>query len=657
MWGNGKHQSREITSGHLRSDRTEGDENLVPNIFDTLYWKEDVHNKPYSERYKLLQSVKWPQSTDGVPKTSVFNLTPTVVVKSTDKEKLAKVVKKIAGYVASEGIIMKDAESTYELDGKIDAWVKFKPLGEIFCVIGENVETRTPGVFNIKLGLVIPRGMKVPEKQQIEIAGKKYAYVGKTFNVKGRQPIGKVVACAFHTLFHYVDEATGEQYVKLYEPYFGEIVEKKPDTIESAIKKAKYIELYQKKAMQAVIPMDDKPHEGVLQHHFRGKSVHSDFRVEVFPNEPKLFGITLDDQKKGVITEDVDTVEEARAIDREWSKYSKLTDDPSDKRKIMVERKAREPSDWLFPGKPIGYAKVVPPGTVGATKEHEGVFIISDRFKVYLGAQKPHFREFFIHGKRMTGRWVVVDLPNPYREEMPRREFITFMWKPEDQTPYVLTSRAVKKRWIPPKGVSCLPPEIRSEIPSEFMYWKIEDENERLTKRDELVKNIRLGKIKIKSLRHSFIHLQEPPDIGEATNVPFVLQHHWWHSPAAPVRAGPTEEYYHLRIEWKENEPLLCWTFRDNPAEGPASGVYRPSKDHDWMTKQGEIKPGQQGNPNKKISAWIDIIDKGKVTIYEMGDIFGKFHFKGKLMKGTYIIKRRDPKSTMWAIEKVEASP
>jgi len=74
------------------------------------------------------------------------------------------------------------------------------------------------------------------------------------------------------------------------------------------------------------------------------------------------------------------------------------------------------------------------------------------------------------------------------------------MWKPEDQTPYVISRRAVTKRWIPPHGVSAMPPEIRQQIPREFQYWKEIDTRKRRDIRDQLVAAIRKGKVKIKPI-------------------------------------------------------------------------------------------------------------------------------------------------------------
>ncbi|MHA1615455.1 MAG: hypothetical protein ACTSYJ_11470, partial [Candidatus Thorarchaeota archaeon] len=231
-------------------------------------------------------------------------------------------------------------------------------------------------------------------------------------------------------------------------------------------------------------------------------SVHMDFRVLFKPKGkiPYLLGFTIAHMKPGRIKKPVETLKQAKEIEKRWNYYFKMTNKPqtyilSPRRKLWVEIKKPEPEMWLT------YEGVVPPGKTGATRYEFGVFSIVDRPIVYLGAQKPDFSEIFLYGKKFTGRWVVRLFPNLWKREMPRREFVWLCWKPEDQTPYVLTRRAIQKKWVPPSGVSCLPPEIRQQIPDEYQYWKFEDHSKRLEVRDKLVEALRTGTVKIKNFR------------------------------------------------------------------------------------------------------------------------------------------------------------
>lgn len=59
--------------------------------------------------------------------------------------------------------------------------------------------------------------------------------------------------------------------------------------------------------------------------------------------------------------------------------------------------------------------------------------------------------------------------------------------KPEDQTPYVLSARARREHWLPPKGISALPKSIRNKVPEDLKYWESSGE-EAYEKRNKLIK-------------------------------------------------------------------------------------------------------------------------------------------------------------------------
>ncbi|RLG43893.1 MAG: hypothetical protein DRN81_05670, partial [Thermoproteota archaeon] len=344
-------------------------------------------------------------------------------------------------------------------------------------------------------------------------------------------------------------------------------------------------------------------------------------------------------------------------IERKWDEYFKMTNKPqtyyTGRRKLWITWKKPEPVAWL------NVEGVVKPGQVGATKNEFGVFSIVDKPIVYFGAQKPAFKEFFLYGKRFTGRWVARLLPNPWRREMPRTEFVWLFWKPEDQTPYVISRRAVEKKWIPPKGVSCLPPEIRDKIPTNLKYWLKDNKSERIALRDELVRQLRAGKIKLE--KYVYAVLQEPPEITEPITADAVLQHRWFEAEVKPVRVGPSEEYWDFRIEWRKDKPLMHFVLTKNPIDREVVvGTFRWEKDHSWM-KKGEkleyLKPGTSGNPTTDTPAYVETIDKMKVKIYESSDVFMKMDIQGKKWKGHWVAVRTDPNINLWELRKEEPSP
>jgi len=650
MWKEGVHVPREETSGHLRRTDTADDSNLVLNIFDILFLNKDLHELPYSDRYDLLKKIDWPQSTNEKPKTQSFNLTPSEIVKT--KEELTGAIKRTAEYVASEGAIAKSGKATYSLNGKENSWVKYKKMADLFVAVLGNIETRTSGVFNLETGVTIPRGWKVPEKFLREVKGKTYMYVGKTFNVTGRKEEGSVIRETFHTLFHHIKG--DEQYLTVYEPGFAEVVERAPMSADEAVKEAKRIELYEVKKLSVNLQkftMSDEAHNFTMQHHFRGKSCHIDFRTKI---DDYLQGFTIFDLKPDTITEPITTLAEAKSIDKSWNRYFKMTDKVQTqveamRTKLQITWKTSEPSEWL------NFEGVQEKGAVGGSENYEGVFHIVNKGTVYFGAQKPGFTELFLESPMFNGRWVIRRIPNPYVQERPREVFLELMWKPEDQTPYVLTTRARQKKWIPPKGISCLPPNIREKIPTKYKYWVRENKSDALAIRDGLIKAIQRGEISGVSLAAE----TDPPEISRPKSVPFVIQHIWWKGQQV-VRRGPSQEYWFIKFEPSRNEPLMEFVLTSSPLEeitGGIDGIYKDEPDHSWMTrgeKTEEIKPGEKGNPTKNTPAWIEMLDRGRALILESNESFVKVNFHGKSLKGLYVFARQEPTSNMWTFEHSE---
>jgi len=57
-----------------------------------------------------------------------------------------------------------------------------------------------------------------------------------------------------------------------------------------------------------------------------------------------------------------------------------------------------------------------------------------------------------------------------------------YLLKAQDETPYVMTAKAVQSGWLPPIGVPALP-RIAKELPKEMWYWEDVGLDERLQRR------------------------------------------------------------------------------------------------------------------------------------------------------------------------------
>ncbi len=163
-------------------------------------------------------------------------------------------------------------------------------------------------------------------------------------------------------------------------------------------------------------PDEDKTHRYVVQNHWRGKSMHADFRVEMRDGK-LLVGFTMNTQIAGAVEEPVITLEQAQAWtkrmdelskinwrDGDWALRSKPGADKPVRASIQSERKQAHPFAWIdVEGKTKDTEEGKPPAP-GATREFPGVFHIVDQGEVEFGVQKPWFHEYFVRGRGMNYR-------------------------------------------------------------------------------------------------------------------------------------------------------------------------------------------------------------------------------------------------------------
>ena len=440
---------------------------------------------------------------------------------------------------------------------------------------------------------------------------------------------------------------------------------------------------------------------GVLINHYRGKSLHTDFRRK---QNGFLMGETLFNAPKGLITEPVDTLTDAKKWDKIlWGK-SKFRPDMSPREKILLTPKAKQPLAWLNIRN-----NIIEPGSVGATRFEPGVFTLWDDGMVYPGVQKPYFKEFFLDMKKFKGRMVERLIGVGEAWEKPPKGAVTWeAWtNMVDQTPYLMTRRArTKKDYIPKEGEKAIPPEWEKKIKTEFRWWtkglKSKDRMNRLqlAYNDLIEKKVLKGRL----LESSEIRIME-------SKANFILRHRWWMGPAV-VRAMPVS-HWDLVIdsgktyldEWNlEKNPLFeeeVNAFRKKVSgktpfgesfrkwmgfEGPIAPDKGTSKkwayekvkiikkvdskfivedktgnqtetkntimkvfkvgDEVWIDPRQniyqaiEIKGEPVGNPNAILPAFMEIIDEGEVEWIEDSPLFSSFIFKGKKLKGYWSMKQ-----------------
>ncbi len=150
---------------------------------------------------------------------------------------------------------------------------------------------------------------------------------------------------------------------------------------------------------------------------------------------------------------------------------------------------------------------VSPPGFVGARalKDKWSYMTRVDTGLVeHLTRKLDMFEFYFTKGKAFRGRYILrpfgrgfhfytasADKPHvvgtKYEKLKEGKELGGFLWiRAKDQTPYILSLRAVEKRFVAPFGYSGLPTQLKKLIPSRFQYWKLRSERDRIRVRDEL---------------------------------------------------------------------------------------------------------------------------------------------------------------------------
>jgi DNA adenine methylase len=407
------------------------------------------------------------------------------------------------------------------------------------------------------------------------------------------------------------------------------------------------------------IPETESTKQNVWEHHWRKEeSVHLDHRFKV---NSHLNGWTIADQpgpgeiKKAKeelgIEGDINSENDAKRLEAllKKNKIWKFDPDQPDK-KVLCFPKARQPMAWLkFEGK-------VEPGTVGATEHGPGFFFHTEKGnEKEFGTQKAFFKEYFEHGNRYKGRWIVRKIPaRKDFERVGKGKLVWMAWfmKPDfdSQIPYLLTRRGrTRKDYVPPEGLSGINKEWRDRIPKEFHWWKKGQKRaERLKLMDQafnwLVDNV-----------EEFPHNKIP--IKEAVkDVKWALSKAYWKGPT--VVRGMPKVRRELFLDFGEKQ-LQRYETEDNPIfQDTTSGVLIPENtkpDGDfkaWLEFEGEIPAEHPKNPNEKLPMFYEIEDKGTAEMIERTDNFIHLNFKGRLFKGRKVLKREDPKGEIWILQK-----
>lgn len=382
-------------------------------------------------------------------------------------------------------------------------------------------------------------------------------------------------------------------------------------------------------------PPEDGKYRFVLQAHIRGKSVHLDDRRQIDKN--RAIGMTHFIGEKQ-LSKAPESYQEAKELYYREIHPRVLQHLKDPKQKLLSGKKSVIPIEWLnVQGK-------VEKGGVGATRHEYGYFIIIDKGEVEFMALKPYFHEMYYHGRILQGKYIDRLIENRKEWRKSVEGPLAWMFFYTKNPPYVLTSRAVKKGWLPPKSHSALPRHIRNQIPKQYQYWKSDDVG---ATRNALRKAMR-KEVKIK------MDFDEP-----VKSVGYILMKQTWRGQIV-TRLGPSKTIYHLLLKdrsFKGKVPHFMLSY--NPADTDSLTAYSQPltyKEAGEISTSGHLPPSSKFNPKKKISSTLSRTAQGEVVIFNWDATFKKIKFKGQLT-GMFTLQRERPKSNIWLMKRTQTAP
>lgn len=229
-WWKGKqHFPREVAAG--KTHKIHPDETgIIINVYDMVYYDEDIHKKPYEERWDLLQKLNFPQKSETPSTDHNWNLIPHI--KNKNREELEKETKRLRAIIGSEGNVAKQASAGHDLTGRRKmSWIKYHNSSQFTTIILNPIETKTKGIYNLEYA-ILAGDRSIQEKVTRMIDGKKAVYVGKSFATKEKVLRGESVIIEAETVNIIYDMKKKAYDVTFWAPRYLGKTDKKPQTID-----------------------------------------------------------------------------------------------------------------------------------------------------------------------------------------------------------------------------------------------------------------------------------------------------------------------------------------------------------------------------------------------------------------------------------------
>ncbi len=577
----------------------------------------DIHNLPYSERLKFLDKLSSSEHIIKAEKRIVDNATD-----------LRKAVVLFSSREGSEGSYLKRYDFPYELDGKTMLNLKFKSTFSIDAQVEDIHEVKGGNSWNYRC--IIKEGnKKVP--------------IGKTYNTGIKLKEGDIVKVEFVNLNKYFDTKQKKTFYNWWSPrvIMAREDKKKPDTTATADRlveasrgetKNRKINIKLDADVFMTLPDEDKKWLGSLVIHGRGKSVHGDLMFQVSKDWTTSWTMYI---PKG-LSKVPDTYTEFEELVKKEIMPVVREKLESPTLRFVCGKKEPKPAEWL------DYRGKVEPGEIGATKNEPGFFYIADRFDVEFGTQKPHYHEYFCNGTLFKGRFCIRLLENKKEWKKTGEGLMTWMAvRPKEKTPYVISRRAVTKKWIPGFGHSALPKKIRAKIPDKYRYWRYRETAKQLEVRDTLVDE--LGKTLVKQ-----------DALGPA--IYKVFRQTW--KGQTVIREGPARTRYYFAIcQETKGSVKFALSLQNNPLENKeVAGVLFEEAASLCNLKNNvtDIIPGTKLNVTKNTPSKIELLERGSTSILSNTN-FRRYRLRDGKLKGTWVAFQREEGSAIWTLK--QANP
>ena len=188
LYDNDEPLHRADTIAHLFKNKYKNAE-LKARVFDIMYHEDkNICDDPLGERINILFYQYSQQSSDEL----YFPNKKNTRIADSLKE-VQKYAKDIMESRTSEGVVIKDIESTYYIGSKKNPkWVKWKKFVDLDVIVLEKKKTKS-NLYSYTVGIGPLSGEEAREHNGTEIDGITYLPVGKALNTKENVEIGSIV--------------------------------------------------------------------------------------------------------------------------------------------------------------------------------------------------------------------------------------------------------------------------------------------------------------------------------------------------------------------------------------------------------------------------------------------------------------------------------